>query len=166
MKTIIILLLLGIGSHSFAQKKTFVRVFDLKGKKISSGHVLAITDDGIILDKNPTPDSIAVAAIGTIETRRSIGHGTAVGALAGAATGTLLAAVSNSTEPETNSSDWDIEIITPAETVLGGAVAGAILGAVTGTVISLFGKRISIKVSGDPKNWPEVQRVLGATGKQ
>ena len=161
MKTFIILLLLGIGSHSFAQKKTFVRVYDLKGKKISSGHVLAVTDDGIVLDKNRVPDSIVVAAIGTIETRRSIGHGTALGALAGAATGTLLAAVSNTTEPETNSSDWDIEILPPAETVLASAITGAVVGAAAGTVISLFGKRISIKVAGDPKNWPEVRRVLG-----
>ena len=79
------LFLVSIGYQVCAQKAIFVRVFNLNGKKINTGRVLATTDTSLQL-KTESRDTVnlSINSIGTIKTKRSAGHNVLMGSVAAA----------------------------------------------------------------------------------
>ncbi|MGB5646404.1 hypothetical protein [Muriicola sp.] len=65
----------------------FVRVYNGQGVKISKGKLLAINEEGLVLQRGKKTDTIATADIACIKTKRALGHAIAIGALFGSAAG-------------------------------------------------------------------------------
>src|SRR6185436_11850757 len=73
-KTIVLLLLLFSFINLTAQKKTFLRIYDMAGKKIGKGYLVGTTDSTIILKSSDQIKIFSSSLIGTIKTKRSVGH--------------------------------------------------------------------------------------------
>jgi len=151
MKTFIFswIILFSSSFHTFAQtdnSQTFIRIYDLNGKKINKGIVLSITDTSLKLENNKGIQQIEIAEIGTIRTKHSTGNnvlwGSAIGAgalaIGGAATGTQ---------------DKGFLVWTPADGAAAGLIVGAPLGAGIGALTSLFKKSETYMINGQVSNW-------------
>jgi hypothetical protein len=145
----------------FAQKKLFVRVYNLHGKKINTGRVLSVTDSTVELDEVSHTGTIFVKDIGSIRTKHSMGHSILMGSLVGTATGAIIAAAT--THPaKSDPNTYQIEIITPEEQAeaviflgfLGGTAVGAIAGAAKNSEHFL--------IHGDPTKWKSFEKLAAA----
>lgn len=136
-----------------AQNKLFVRVYDLKGHKIEKGYVLEANDTILRLAKDNISFDIPVKTIGTVKTKRSVGHNILVGSLIGTAiVGSLGAA---SAEP-----DAEIMGYSAGE----GFILGTIVGAPSGALIGLFSAALKnskeFTIKGDLEKWKIFQNYL------
>jgi len=145
---ILLLVLLSMHSYnSIAQKKLFIRLFDLQGRKITSGKISTWTDSSITIGVSANHYSeVGVAQIGIIKTKRSIGHNVAVGAILGGGIFAISGAASGETEPQ---GSWDFFYITPAEGAALGLLFGASLGAAVGGISGLFKNSQIYLIHGD-----------------
>ena len=90
-KIILLLLALNLFSSALqAQQKTFLRIFDLSGKKIGKGFLQSTTDSSIRLTKDSGMQEFSVANIGFIKTKHSGGHTILISSLAGGVAIALL----------------------------------------------------------------------------
>ncbi|MFN3969475.1 hypothetical protein [Flavobacterium sp.] len=129
-----------------AQNKLFVRVFDLDGKKINKGFILAVNDTILRLEKNKVFVDIPVKTIGVIKTKRSVGNNVLIGTLTGSViVGGLLAATA---EPDS----W-VFGYTPAEGALIGIFVGAPAGAFVGAITAAFKNPKTFIIDGDLEKW-------------
>lgn len=81
--TSILILLFMLGPNTVEgeeQKKLFVRVYDLNGKKINNGKVIAATDSELLLLKNDQQTKVNVLDIGYIKTQHSAARNVFIGA--------------------------------------------------------------------------------------
>src|SRR4051812_29523323 len=127
MKSITLLLLILLGYNAYAQKSIFVRVYDLKGKKINKGHVTMVTDTALQLRRKTESVDIPVRTIGFIKTKRSAGNNLLIGSLVGATTFAILGVVS--AEPDDAFLDYS-----EAEGAEVGALFGLAFGAAIGGI--------------------------------
>ena len=145
-KLVSLYLLLMVCFEISAQNKLFVRVFDFKDRKINKGYILAVNDTVLQLQKDATYIDISVKTIGTIRTKRSVGHNILIGTLVSS---TLFATLGAATaDPDS----WIVNY-TPAEGALIGTVIGAPAGAFIGVFSTVFKNPKTFTINGDTEKW-------------
>jgi|GEM_PF-641266 len=164
MKTPILLFLIILSCTVCAQKQLFVRVYDLSGKKIDKGKVLAVGDSALLLESTSKTDTIAVRNIGSIRTKRAPGHSIGVGmALGGVAGGIFGAIAGQASDKSPSSSDqWQtqVNVVSPAEAALLGMIVGVGVGALVGTICTTFNHSVHFVINGDAAKWKAFQLMV------
>jgi hypothetical protein len=163
MKTMFFLLLVSLGCSVFAQKSIFVRIYDLKGKKIYRGDVYTVSDSSLSLIGKKAPVNIPVSVIGSIKTKHSVGNNILVGSIVGAVTVGIVGAASVDPNPD----EFSIGPQTAGEGAVGGVIIGAPIGAALGGLTYVFKNADFFPVNGDPVKWKDFQSfVLRKQGKE
>lgn len=144
----------------YAQKEakthnTFVRVYNLQGKKISNGRIVFINDSVIGLKNNSTRPNINMKDVGFIKTKRSAGNNVLIGATSGAAFG-IVTGVS-SADPDA----WIFGYTAGEGAALFGSI-GALGGGAIGGLTSLFKESETYIINGSEENWSSFQKLIGA----
>ena len=147
------LFLISVGYQLFAQKPIFVRVYNLNGKKIYTGHVWATKDTSLqLIAKVGDTVNLSINSIGKIKTKRSAGHNLLIGSLAGASALAILGAAT--AEPE-------LELgYTAGEGAAAGAIFGVPVGAAIGGITLLFKKSKTFIIRGNIENWKIFQSFI------
>ena len=128
----------------------FVRVYNLEGRKIDKGRVLAATDTTLQLEgKNGLVD-IDIRTIGLIKTKRSEGNNVLIGSLVGLTTLAILGAAQG------GSDEW----FSSTDLAVGGGVVGAVIGAGTGAITIPFKNSKSYIINGDTLKWKKFQEMI------
>ena len=136
----------------------FIRVYNLKGKKLEKGRVLFINDSVLGIENKNTIKEISLVDIYKIKTKRSTGHNVLVSSLVGGGLGALIGAASSKEETRTGS-NWlfgEYEYTTgnsPGTGAAIGAGAGITVGALTGLGISAFKNSKTYFIDGDIQKW-------------
>lgn len=148
------LFLISICYQLCAQKTIFVRVYNLTGKKINKGHVLAATDTSLQLrTKGGGVVNLSISSIGTIKTKRSAGHNLLIGSLAGAGVVGILGAAT--ADPNA----WILGY-TAGEGAVAGAFLGLPIGAAAGGITVLFKNPKTFIINGETDKWKAFQSYL------
>jgi hypothetical protein len=154
MKKLFLLLLVvaGFSVTLAAQKKTFLRVYNLSEKKIAKGFFAGTTDNALLLFKDTTVITIPLNQIGIIKTKRTIGHSILLGSVI---TGIVLAI------PFVASSGGDgFVVFTPAEGLAAGLLGGGGAGALIGAAIGASKKRQVFEINGKADNWLKIKPLI------
>lgn len=77
-------------------QEIFVRLYDLDGKKIGKGKILSISDLEIQLSRGTKTETFPISNIGSIRTKRSIGHNALLGMGGGIAIGAMFGNIDDS----------------------------------------------------------------------
>lgn len=144
MKIITLMFLISLTCSCFAQKSTFVRVYDLSGKKINRGHVLSVTDSSLQLKRKPAPINISVRSIGLIKTKHSAGNNVLFGSIVGVTSMVTFAVANN-------------QGYTTGQEVGVGTLVGLPLGAAIGGLTVLLKNSKSYLIEGDATKWKAFQ---------
>ena len=139
-------------------KSLFIRIFDQQGHKIAKGDLTATTDTSIILQGHKTQIEIPLRDIGTIKTKRSVGHPIATGAIIGALSGALLGFISGQADDEIYGS-WGYES-DPGKDAAVTAVAGIAIGGAVGAIIAVTQRRNTLVINGDANTWQQQRKFL------
>jgi hypothetical protein len=150
-KMIIFLLLVLLSYSVYAQKSIFVRIYDLRGRKIYRGDVYTVSDSSLSLIGKTAPVNIPVSMIGSIKTRHSAGNNVLIGSIIGATTGSIIGAAS----ADPHSEGFSIGPQTAGEGALGGILIGAPLGAAVGGLTAVFKNVDIFSINGDRLRWKE-----------
>ncbi|MFQ3174464.1 MAG: hypothetical protein ACI8W0_001583 [Flavobacterium sp.] len=151
---IALLLSITVSAQEGAEKaNVFVRVYDLKGEKISKGNILSISDTLLQLKGKREPIKIAAGSIGFIKTKHSVGNNILIGAVSG---GTFMAIIGAA------SADPDDFILgyTAAEGAALGVFLGAPIGAAIGGFTVLFKNSRSYAINGDELKLKEFKETI------
>jgi hypothetical protein len=163
-KLIALMVLLTINiSILHAQKKVFVRVYDMSGKKTAKGFLAGTTDSSILISRDTLPVSIPVTQIGYIKTKRSAGHTILISSLTGAVVCGIIGAASG--EPPVNDNTFggtlhDALTFTPGEAFVVGFILGAGAGAGIGAVIYGVGKHYTFEINGKLENFQQQRELI------
>lgn len=152
MKLLTIIFTVIFSCSVYAQPSIFVRVYDLSGKKIQSGHVFAVTDSSMQL-KTIENQKINVTEIGFIKTKRSAVNNLAMGSLVGATT--LAIAGAASADPDAIWFGYSA-----GEGAAFGTLVGIPLGAAVGGLTIPFKNPKTYIISGDLLKWKVFQSVV------
>jgi hypothetical protein len=137
----------------------FVRVYNLKSKKVEKGRVLYIKDSVLGIKNTKTIKEVSFVDIGKIKTKRSTGHNVLVGSLLGGALGTIIGAATSKEETKTGDGGWlfgEYEYTTGYSTGTGAAIGagtGITAGAIAGLGISAFKNSKTYLIDGDMQKW-------------
>lgn len=143
-----------------AQKTLFVRIYDLNGKKINKGHVLAITDTSLLLNtKGGHKINIPINSFTTIKTKRSAGHNLLIGSLALMVPLAIVGAASGSPN------DTGFLSFTAAEGVGAGALVGIPIGAAIGGISVLLKGSKTFVINGQIDKWRVFQLYIAEKNK-
>ena len=143
MKVLVLVFTILIIHDLCAQKTFFVRIYDLKGKKIYRGHVASVTDTSLQL--RGKDHSIPVSTIGSIRTKHSAGNNILIGALIGTTSMTIVGVAS-----------VDPDALAPSTTGEGaavGVVVGVPLGCLIGALTIPFKNSKNYLINGDAEKW-------------
>lgn len=135
-------------SVRFEKGKVFVRVFDLDGKKISKGKIVAISETSLQLIRDERSDVIPVSNIGSIKTKHSGGNNVLIGATIGAIPMAVFGYASADPDAEILATNY-----TAGEGALQGVLLGGTLGAGIGGITTLFKNSKSYTINGDAEKW-------------
>ncbi|MDH7460688.1 hypothetical protein QEG73_05340 [Chitinophagaceae bacterium 26-R-25] len=165
MKTPILVLLFCCCCSTYAQKRLFVRVYDLSGKKIDKGRVLAVSDSTVLLETVSKTDTISARNIGSIRTRRAAGHNIAIGMTTGGVLGAIFGAIAaqpvyNPQSSPNEPPQMQVNVVTPAESAVIGLVTGLAAGALVGTLVTASNRSVKTVINGDPAKWKEFQMMV------
>lgn len=135
--------------YLFAQRKTYIRVYDQNMEKIEQGWVISTTDTSVYLkDEKGITFSLPVNSIGKIKTRKSgesiIITSTLVGAAAGAATGLMMDNIFGVMYNDINMDE--------NAGLKSFALSGAACGLLYGVIITSATRKKFI-INGDINNW-------------
>lgn len=169
-KTAFLLIVLIVNTTIYGQtensiKETFVRVYNLNGKKLNKGKVFSITDSTLILKKSNGTKSIDLKIIGMLKTKRSAGNNILIGSLIGGASGALIGAATSEEETKTKS-NWlfgEYEYTSgtsPGEGAAIGGGLGIIGGALVGAGISIFKKSQTFEIDGDKEKLKQFKKII------
>lgn len=125
-------------------KPLFIRVFSTEGKKIAKGKIVSVNDSLIEIKRNGKIEVLDRSDIGSIKTKRSMGHSTAVGTLTIGTMGAIIGAATSDNDSLGNST---------GETVLVSGALGAITGAVLGIISGSSNKSETYIIDGKKENW-------------
>jgi hypothetical protein len=151
---IALLLSITISAQEGAEKaNVFVRVYDLKGEKISKGKILSISDTLLQLKGGKGSVKIVANSIGLIKTKRSEGNNVLIGAATGATALAILGAAT------ADPNDW-LFGYTAGEGAALGVFLGAPIGAAIGGVTILFKKSKSYIINGDELKLKEFKETI------
>lgn len=149
MRTIVAVLIVFIGFGGYAQQITentglYVRVFNLKKRKIARGKFVRVTDSSMVILERKEYRTVLVSDIGLIKTKRSPGHNVAVGAGTGAFAFGVLGMASGE-----DSSFW----FSKEEGAAAGVIFGGVVGAGIGGFSCAFKKVSKFQIDGDSQKW-------------
>lgn len=147
MKTILFFFLLSFALPSLLTAEPyrgFIRVYDLKGKKIAKGTFNSITNNTLSIQSGKKLLEFKVEEVGYIHTKRSGGNNIlwAMG----------ICMVSFSTIASGSGSEW----VTEGEALLGGAILGVPAGLLIGGVSCAFKGDAVYPVAGSQVIWQQV----------
>jgi len=147
------LFLISICYQVCAQKPIFVRVYNLKGKKINTGRVLAATDTSLQLKKESRDTvNLSINTIGRIKTKRSAGHNVLMGSLASAGAFAIYGVAT--ADPD------EFLGYTAGEGAFAGVVLGIPVGAAIGGITVLFKKSGTFVINGKVEQWKAFQSYI------
>ena len=151
MKTLFFAVALVICINAYPQEAserdgTFVRVYDLEGRKFSKGKILSFSDTLLLLKGQQQVDP---EKIGFIKTKRSSGNNVLIGAISLGLFSGIIGAVT--AEPD------DFLGFTPGEGFFLGAILGTPAGALLGWISSLFKESSTFIINGDLQKWRQFQ---------
>ena len=156
MKKLIIfsLILVGITVNVSAQKKIFLRLYKISGEKFAKGFFAGTTDTAVLILNDNVITSFPVNQIGTIKTKRSIGHTILVSsAIFGVSASILFAAGSSGTTT-------GFYTYSAGEGIAGGFLIGSAIGALVGAIIDASKKSQTFVIAGNAENWAMVKPVI------
>ena len=158
MKNVLLVLILvfsfNVGAQPEAKITTpFLRVYNLEGKKIGKGKMIAISEENLQLYDNGKYFEIMASDIGLIKTKRSAANNILVGAGAGAMLMAGLGTAATSGAPRLFSSS-------PDEGATSGFLFGAVLGAAIGGITVPVKNPISFPIHGDKLRWKDFMGVM------
>jgi hypothetical protein len=142
----------------FAQNQTiktekFIRVYNLKGKKIAKGNIVFVNDSILSLKNTGKLKEIRIDEIGKIKTKRSGGHNVLMGSVFGASLGVVVGVAI----VDSDYLYWDY---TAGEGALFFGGLGALGGAAIGGVTAGIKKTETYIINGDFKKWQIFREVL------
>ncbi len=163
IKTIGMILILAFSINLVAQKeqdkKLFIRVFNLEGKKINKGHFQFINDSLLGLRRNRKAVQINVKDIGKIKTKRSAGHNVFLGSVIGGGTLALVGVVSTESERQVSydmgywgTFNYTSNPATAGQNFAAGLVLGGVAGAAVGGITAIFKNSRTYIVDGKIEN--------------
>ena len=160
------LFVLLICSVSQAQKRTFLRFYNLTGHKFQKGHFAGATDSSIYVYKDSGKIEIPASTIGYIKTKRSLGHNILVSAIPAAVTFAIYGLATGEAKQTTESDITlggilhDATTFTPAEGFQAGLIVGGVAGTATGTLITALTKRATFRINGSLEDWRSQKKMI------
>ena len=146
MKIVKIILLIILSGHLFAQKSMFVRVYNVKEKKIVAGHISAVTDTSLVLYTSYTHVTIPVRTIGLLKTKHSGGMNVFYGAM-------LFTVASAIIGIDSYPKHFLHNDLTTFQRALSGVIIGLPLGAMIGGISIQLKHSKSYRIDGDLTRW-------------
>lgn len=163
-KALLLLLVISFATIAGAQKKTFLRIYNLQGHKIAKGFFAGTNDSAILLSKHDSILTVYFNEIGIIKTRRSPANAVVTGGLMGGITVGILGFFSG--EPKKRNARplegvfLDLYSYTPAEGLLVGFITGAAIGGAIGILIYATQKTKTFEIYGNQQNWLQQKPLL------
>jgi hypothetical protein len=156
MKSIILMMGFILSMSVYAQNEpkinnTFLRVYDLQGKRISKGEIISISEESLQLSINKGYIEIPVSNIGSIKTKRSAGNNILIGAAVGTATAVILSDATSM--PRNTSNTFNLQLSPSGGLLAAGAAFGGIVGGAIGGITSLFKNPKKHEINGDRGKW-------------
>ncbi|RTL47304.1 MAG: hypothetical protein EKK39_14560 [Sphingobacteriales bacterium] len=142
MKTFTLLLFTLLTINIYSQKKEFIRVYNIEGRKIIHGRDYEITDTTIEFKNKHT--IIPYTEIGFIRTKHSFGHNIGVGSILGIAALGIFSFASN---VQSDLFDKGTTV------VLFSTLVGAPSGAFVGAIYNGLKKTRRFNINGDFEKW-------------
>jgi outer membrane lipoprotein SlyB len=141
------------GQNDNKNKQMFVRIYNLEGKKINKGKVIAVTDSTLQLNRMKGVERINLKDIGMVKTKRSAGNNVLMGSAIGATSMAILGAAS--ADPDA----W-IFSYSAGEGAAAGAFLGGTAGAAIGGITILFKNSKTFLINGDIEKWKAFQEMI------
>ncbi|MGB5419117.1 hypothetical protein [Algibacter sp.] len=152
MKYIIISIALILSINVFTQNEvytnTFVRIYNLNGKKINKGKVKSISETSIELYLKGESIKIPLSQIGKIKTKRSVGNNVGKGALIGGGSLAVLGLLSG------DDNDGLISFSATDKAIIG-LIGGGIMGTIVGGITAIFKKPTLYIIEGNEIKWKD-----------
>lgn len=145
--TSILLFAILICSTATAQKKTFIRLYNLKNVQFNQGKLLSTTDTSVIISKKGLPFEIPIYQIKKIKTKRSTGHTILV------TTGALI--VLGAAIAPTFSDGFFAESASGKTSI--GVMLGGLSGLLIGSVAGAVKKRQIFIIDGSLEKWKMIK---------
>lgn len=152
MKSLFLLVSLFFVFSAQSQRKTFVRVFDDKGKMTQKGFLIDTSDSTLTLMQNNKYYNIPVTKISIVKLKRSAGHTMLMSSLIGGIPFAILGAVSSETDSYITYSAGGGAL---AGFIMGAAVAGVVGGVIVGTQ-----KKTVFTINMNKEQWMKVKTIL------
>ena len=151
MKLTIFILTLLLSFNMIAQEnnkesKTYLRVYDLSGKKIAKGKLYSTTSSTLSLRSKKEIKTISIDSVGSIKTKRSVGHNILIGSSVGASTVIFLSVGSD-------------ESFTEGYTGIGTILFTGV-GAGVGAISSIFKNSKTFHIDADVEKWEVFRKLL------
>jgi hypothetical protein len=153
-KKFAILLIMVTTTLSIAgQKKTFLRVYDVHGRKITKGFITGTTDTSVLIGDGDLINSIPAKKIGRIKTKRSIGHSILMTGLFIGTSSALLSLVATA--------GLSRVVSTPrGKAFVSGFFIGAGIGGALGGFWGAAKKINDFNINGNLENWRKLRPVI------
>ena len=158
MKTGTFIILIFLCCSACAQQTIFVRVYNLRGEKITKGNVSVVTDSSLQLKGKKAPINIPISKIGFLKTKRSAGNDVLKGSVIGVSLFAIFFA-SISTNPD------QYLAFTPSQGAVGGAIIGLPLGAAMGGLSILLKNSKRYAIEGNFVKWKVFQSDVEKNGR-
>jgi hypothetical protein len=150
MKNLLLIIALTLSFSICAQRhitfgKTFIRVYDIRGKKVGKGKIIAISETILSLKRGGNYIELPVSNIGLIKTKHAAGNNLLVGAAIGIPAGVIVG--HESYKPG--------GFLSPGAgaSAAGGGITGSIAGAVIGGITLFFKNSHTYVISGSTLKW-------------
>jgi hypothetical protein len=150
MKNLLLIIAMILSFSVFSQKKiiltkTFLRVYDIQGKKISKGKIASISETTLSLNRNGKYIELPVSNIGLIRTKHADGTNVIVGAAIGIPVGALVGRAGY--EP------GFLSFSPSVHAAIGGGIGGVVGAAFIPLATLPFKKSQTYVINGDPEKW-------------
>jgi len=136
---------------------TFLRVYNLKGKKIHKGKIVKLSDSALIIVRRKREITVPVSEIGAIRTKRSAGNTILQCSIITAAIFGIAGAI------DSDSSDTFLSF-SPLEGAAIGSVMGLTLGSVIGGLASLDNNSSKFVIKGEAHLWEKFRKRMENRG--
>lgn len=137
MKYVIVIIALILSINVFAQNEvynnTFIRIYNLEGKKINKGKIKSITKNSIEIYLKGKTIKIPLNKIGKIKTKRSAGNNIVKGALIGGGSLAILGLLSGD-------DDKGFISFSGTDKASIGLIGGGFFGGIIGGITAIFKK--------------------------
>lgn len=157
---IVLILSLNVSAQNEVFSNTFIRVYDLDGKKTDKGKIKAVSENSIELYLNGETKIVPLNKIGKIKTKRSGGNNVAKGAIIGGGSFAFIGLLSGD-------DDEGFFSFSATDKAALGLIGGGLLGAIVGGITTIFKKSKRYIVDGNEielKNFKEEMIRLEGNG--